>query len=206
MSEVLEIKELPDTKIRLFRSREFEPVAIPEDVLAVIGGDEDCIPVSVSIRPMSHQESEIRKRLKSEIDRQSRLSDQKAGITSAMVKKFVDDWQKCNEILNDKELEDSEKMKKFEDFNAKLDVDHAELIEKRQTQDNSGIYKAQDELLENSVRCVIANMSIMTMKNDIEVAITKFNIDCIHPDLFGWILSKIEDISYLKSGEVLGFR
>lgn len=206
MSEVIEIKELPDNKIRLFRSREFEVVAIPEDVLSVIGGDDDCIPVSVSIRPMSHQEAEVRKRLKSEIDRQSRLSDQKAGITSAMVKSFVDDWQKCNDILNDKELEDSEKMKKFEELNEKLDIDHAELIEKRQVQDNTGIFKAQDDLLENSVRCVIANMNIMTMKNGIEVAITKFNIDCIHPDLFGWIISKIEERSYLKSGEVLGFR
>lgn len=203
--KVLKLDTLPDNKIRVFRAREWEDVPLPEEVINSINDDPERIPVTVSIRPMSFIEAETRKRLEAEIRRQNRISDQKAGITREEVEAYVKDWEKVSDIISS-DLPEEEKLEKFKEESEKLDRDHAELIRKRDVQDVSNVYEAQDKLRDHSIRVVCENTNNIMMKNGYEQHINANTIECIHPDMFDWVLGEIISRSFLSHGEIVGFR
>ena len=195
MSEkTVEVKEASTGKTRLFRKLEDIVVMTPKEV---IDNYED-VPTSIVIKPMTHSEAEVRKRLKAGLSNANKSANQKAGITDVDIVNYID----ANDKLNS--LEVSLGADEFYKEQIKFAKKFAPLLEKTANKDLSIVYDAEDKLRENAVHCVVNNCIKINFDDD-SVEITPDTIDAIHPDLFYWILSKIEEESYLTDGEVLGF-
>lgn len=203
MSEkkVVELKELPENKIRLFRSREEVTVDMPNAIVNSDKVDDETVPVSITIRPMSHREAEVRNRLRRNVDVAMAKTNMTAGISDDDMREFISDKIKIYEMMGKDEFTEQDIEDTYKEFKTRW----KDLIYKDKTKDMSEVYKAEDELRENSVECVCNNCISINFKHGI-TEINADTIDCIHPDLFWWILTEIESISYLKQDEVVGFR
>jgi hypothetical protein len=105
--------------------------------------------------------------------------------------KFQDKWREhVSKVYLSKQLKFQ---KKWSGFQGKVAL-----------KDTSGEEQAEDNLRENAVKCVINNCLKLNFEDE-SISIDAETIEAIHPDLFYWVLSSIENESYLTNGEVLGF-
>jgi len=205
--KTVQLKELPDDKIRIFRNRDSVIVPFPDSVRAKVDG----APLSVEITPMTHRDAELRKRVNAGISKAEKRAISACGISYSEYIKFTVDAIDTNSKIFEKvkdgkkiklKLTSEEQTKLQDDFNKKWDKVNKLLLEK----DDTGVWEAEDKVLENSVRIVANNCKFLHFDDGVSVSIDNESIDSLHPDLFQWVLTQIEDISYLKSGEVLGLR
>ena len=194
--KTVEVKDIADKKIRLFKSREPYTVEVPTEV---VESYED-VPLSVTLTPMTHREAEVRSRLKSAIATANSVSNYEAGIDDGETTKFMTELALLENGNEDKT--EQEILKDLEAFQKKWKG----LREKTARKDLTQVYKAEDDLRSNAVEVVLSNCKGLTFEGGDVVELSSDTIECVHPDLFNWILSKIEEESYLTNGEVLGFQ
>ena len=192
--KTVEVKEVSTGKTRLFRKRDTVVVLTPKEVIDTFEG----VPLSISIRAMSHGEAETRKRLKAKIQQARDASNTKAGITRAEVTKYITEFSDLEH--ENKEKSDEDQYAALQKFQKKW----SKFQDKSELRDLDGIYEAEDAVRADAVRCVVSNCISLNFEDE-SIDIGVDTIDAIHPDLFYWILKSIEDESYLTDGEVLGF-
>jgi len=192
---VIEVKEESTGKTRLFRKREDVVVITPKEVQEKYDG----VPTSIVVRAMSHSEAEVRKRLKQALITAQSVANQKAGISETDILNYTRDLIQLESIDSKKNQEEYEKE------SLRFIKKHSKLKEKLNAKDLTGVYSAEDAIRANAVQ-VVANNCVKLVFDDIEEEVNAETIDCIHPDLFYWILKHIEEESYLTEGEVLGFQ
>jgi len=180
--KTVEVKEVSTGKTRLFRKRDTVVVLTPKEVLE----DFEGVPLSISIRAMSHGEAETRKRLKAKIQQARDASNTKAGITRDEVTKYIVEFSDLEH--DNKEKSDEEQYKQLQKFQKKW----AKFQEKSDLRELEGVYVAEDAVRADAVRCVVSNCISLNFEDEsIEIGVD--TIDAIHPDLFYWILKSIED-------------
>ena len=193
--ENTKITELPKDKPRMFKDRSPVTIEVPESVKEETEGCPD----SIVITPMTRMQAVARERLKKKLDRAEKKAVVGCGVKYSdyigMNKSVLellklasngadeDEVQKCTEEHNEKYSAIAEKL---------YDIDETEKD------------AIEDELIENSVLVVVNNCKELKF-TDREIDVTPDTIECIHVDLFRWILKKIEEESNLTSGEVTSF-
>jgi len=192
--KTVEVKEVSTGKSRLFRKRETVVVETPKEVVENFEG----VPVSISIRAMSHGEAETRKRLKAKIQQARDASNTKAGITREEITKYIIEFSDLEH--DNKERDDDEQYKALQKFQKKW----SKFQDKSELRELDGVWLAEDAVRADAVSCVVSNCVSLNFEDEV-VEIGVDTVDEIHPDLFYWILKSIEDESYLTDGEVLGF-
>jgi hypothetical protein len=206
--KTVQLKELPEQAIRIFRNRDAITVLFPEEVRAKVDG----APLSIDICPMSHREAELRKRIIKGVSRAEKISIRDCGVNNSeyvkYLKEAIETNKKIFEIVTDEESEQYGEFKHSEEDREKFSSDFEEKWERVNDlllgKDDTGIYRAQDDVLENSVEIVAKNCDQLNFEDGTAQEINSETIEYLHPDLFKWVLSQIEDISYLRSGEILG--
>jgi len=202
--KTVQLKELPSEQIRIFRNRDAVTVLFPEEVRASVVG----APVSIDITPMTHREAEHKKRIEKLVGKAETKSVVACGVKYSDYIAFTKEAIETNIKLfksgdNDGfKLTQTEQAKLQDKFNKKW----SKINDLLATKDDTLIWEAQDKVLENSVKIVAGNCKSLNFEDSEPVEVSVNNIDSIHPDLFKWILTQIEKISYLDSGEVLGLQ
>jgi len=226
------LKELPDGKIRLFRSRDAVKIDTPKGVLGNSNIDKKSIPIAVEITPMTHRESEVRSRMKQAVDMANRLCNINSGVTHAEIDEYQNDASAVDSEVRELAKKTTEQIEKiapdgtvelstvkqtkieeltrafieFKDRKTNELFDrHAKYLAKSNNRELTQVYDREDDLLTWTVQMVISNCKKLVFA-DREEVVTPDTLEMIHPDLFHWIVSEIEEISYLKSGEISGFR
>jgi len=221
--KAIEMRDLPDNKIRLFRDRSPEIVPLPESVKENKNTAPDAMPESITITPMTHREAELRERLRNALDVKMKIANYEAGITAEEIKGHANDVSEyvkyrkekadqALEILNDESLTEEERILATEEISADMDAMYtrlvskwADFLNKQNKRDMGAFYDAEDALRENTVQIVCNNCKAITIGGE-DVKITPDTLDKIHPDLIYWIVFEIESRSYLTAGEIAGFR
>jgi len=232
--KTVEVKEVSTGKTRLFRKREPILVMTPQAVLdscedAPISVSimpmthaeaekrdrlKKKIPIAkrianqkagISVKEVSNFNKEYVSMERSRAIEQSELLIALTDIekTEYESAKLQDDamssFEKTKEDLDKAYLATLEKFQeKWSSFQEKSDVRDMDHMEKHE--------EAEDNLLLNSARCISANCLELNYEDGRVVEVNNDSIDEIHPDLFYWILTNIENESYLTNGEVLGFQ
>lgn len=194
--ENTKITEVPKGKPRMFKDRSPVTIEVPE---AVKEETEGC-PDSIVITPMTRMQAVARERLKKKLDRAEKKAVVACGVKYTEYIGMNKSVMKLLQLANNGADED-EVLQYTEEHNKK----YSAIAEKLYDLDDTEKDAVEDELIENAVLVVVNNCKELKFSDREDIEVTADTIECIHVDLFRWILKKIEEESNLTSGEVTSF-
>lgn len=201
----VEVKDLPQkTKVRLFAKRDLVNVTPSEEFYAL----HDAEKVSAEIEPMTHEEAEVREKLLTAIDRARLAEYRRLDISQADVLAYqiasskLRSGEKDTSNMTEKQLAKytDERMKEVEQFNEKWKPLSDKLV---QELDTTATEKAEDNLREFSVSMLLKRCKTITVDGE-KYDMSANVLQSCNPALIRWLVSEIEDISYLNRSEKLG--